>query len=180
MSLNAESHSPCIVVAGVSGTGKSTLGRLLADRLGVPFAEADDFHPPGNIAKMSAGVPLDDEDRRPWLESIGHWLRERDANGSGGVIACSALKRRYRSTLRAACPDVYFLQLTASRDLLAERISQRTAHVMPKTLLDSQLAALGPLTPDEPGATLDAGTAPDAITDMVIDLIPWSAIEDRE
>ncbi|MET7930833.1 gluconokinase [Streptomyces sp. NPDC055059] len=180
MSLNAESHSPCVVVAGVSGTGKSTLGRLLADRLGVPFAEADDSTRQATSPRCQLASRSTTKTVAPRLESIGHWLRERDATGSGGVIACSALKRRYRSTLRAACPDVYFLHLTASRDLLAERISQRTAHFMPKTLLDSQLAALEPLTPDEPGATLDAGTAPDAITDMVIDLIPWSAIEDRE
>lgn len=180
MSPNAESHSPCIVVAGVSGTGKTTVARLLADRLGIPLAEADDFHTSANIAKMSAGVPLDDTDRRPWLESIGRWLHERDATGSGGVIACSALKRRYRDALRAACPNVYFLHLTAGHDLLAQRISQRTRHFMPESLLDSQLAALEPLTPDEPGASLDADPPPGAIVDTAMDLLSRPANEDRE
>ncbi|MFF0133358.1 gluconokinase [Streptomyces mirabilis] len=171
MSRNDESHSPCIVVAGVSGTGKTTVARLLADRLGIPFAEADDLHPPANIAKMSAGVPLDDEDRQPWLESIGRWLHEHAATGSGGVIACSALKRRYRDMLRASCPNVFFLYLTASHDLLAQRLSHRAGHFMPQSLLDSQLAALEPLATDEPGASLDAGPTPGAIADMAMDLL---------
>ncbi|MFF0079090.1 gluconokinase [Streptomyces canus] len=180
MSVNTESHLPCIVVAGVSGTGKTTLARLLADRLGVPFAEADDFHPPASIAKMSAGIRLDDADRQPWLESLGRWLHERDTTGSGGVITCSALKRSYRNTLRAACQDVFFLHLTAGHDLLADRIGKRTGHFMPRSLLDSQLAALEPLAPDEPGATLDAALAPETLADTAMHLLPRPHGEDPE
>lgn len=173
MCLGAERRSPCIVVTGVAGIGKSTVARLLAERLSVPFAEGDDFHSPAGIAKMSAGTPLDDADRQPWLESIGRWLHERDAAASGGVVTCSALKRRYRDTLRAACPDVFFLHLTAGRELLADRISRRSGHFMPISLLDSQLAALEPLGPDERGALLDAGPDPHTIVNAAVDLLTW-------
>ncbi len=97
-------RSPCVVVIGVSGSGKTTTARLLAAQLGIPFADADDFHPPTNIAKMRSEIPLDDTDREPWLDAIGRWLHDRGTEGHGGVIACSALKRRYRDTLRAAAP----------------------------------------------------------------------------
>jgi gluconokinase len=172
MSPSTQPRSLCIVVIGVSGTGKTTVARLLAERLDVPFTEADDLHPPANIAKMSAGVPLDDADRRPWLESVGRWLRERDTAGTGAVVACSALKRRYRDTLRAACPGAFFLHLTAGHELLAERIGRRTGHFMPRSLIDSQLATLEPLEPDERGAELDATPAPDTVADMAADLLP--------
>ncbi|MFH9609614.1 gluconokinase [Streptomyces sp. NPDC017448] len=179
MSHNAPSRPPCIVVAGVSGTGKTTVALLLAERLGVPFAEADDLHTPASIAKMSAGVPLDDSDRSPWLESIGSWLHEREAAGTGGVIACSALKRKYRDALRVDCPSVYFLHLTADPGLLARRLSRRTRHFMPESLLDSQLAALEPVAPDEPGATLDAAPPPGDIADTALGLLPGQAGEHR-
>jgi gluconokinase len=171
MSPGTERRPLCIVVMGVSGTGKTTVARLLAQRLGIPFAEADDFHPPANIAKMSAGVPLDDADRRPWLEAIGRRLREADAAGTGCVVACSALKRRYRDTLRAACPGVFFLHLTADHDLLAERIGHRAGHFMPQALLGSQLATLEPLGPDERGISLDAGPAPGLIAETAVALL---------
>ena len=102
-----------IVVMGVSGSGKSTVGAALAQRLGVPFADADDFHPPANIAKMTAGIPLDDDDRYPWLDAIGHWLAEHC--GDGGVMSCSALKRKYRDQLRKHCPQTEFVHLRAHR-----------------------------------------------------------------
>ncbi|MEU4311584.1 gluconokinase [Nocardia sp. NPDC024068] len=164
--------SPYVVVMGVSGTGKSTTGRLLALRLDVPFADADDFHPPANLAKMSAGVPLDDEDRRPWLAAVGEWLRHRRREGSGGVIACSALKREYRDRLRTAVPGIFFVHLAADRADLLGRISARGTHFMPATLLDSQLDTLEPLHPDEPGVTVRGTSGPDHAVDLVAERIP--------
>ncbi|KUN22867.1 gluconokinase [Streptomyces corchorusii] len=147
------------------------MARLLAQRLGVPFADGDDFHSPADITKMSAGTPLDDTDRRPWLESVGRWLHQRDVAGTGAVVACSALRRRYRDILRAACPGAFFLHLTAGRAVLADRLGGRTGHFMPSSLLDSQLATLEPLEPDEPGAELDATPAPDILADLAADLL---------
>ncbi|MFF4834969.1 gluconokinase [Streptomyces sp. NPDC001315] len=172
MSPSIHPRSWCIVVSGVSGSGKTTVARLLAKRLDIPFAEADDFHPPANIAKMSAGVPLDDADRQPWLEAVGHWLHERDTTETGGVVACSALKRRYRDILREACPGVFFLHLTASHELLVERLGRRTGHFMARSLLDSQIAALEPLEPGERGAELDVTPAPDIVVDLATRLLP--------
>lgn len=172
MSRSSEPRSPCIVVIGVSGTGKTTVARLLAQRLDLPFADADDAHPPANIAKMAAGVPLDDADREPWLEAVGRWLHAREEAGTGCVLACSALKRRYRDTLRAACPGVFFLHLTAGHELLAQRLGHRSDHFMPAALLDSQLAALEPLEPDEQGARLDVGPPPDQIAETAVRLLP--------
>jgi gluconokinase len=180
MALSAENRRPCIVVMGVSGVGKTTVASLLAERLGVPGAEADDFHPPANIAKMSAGIPLDDADRQPWLEAIGRWLAERDAEGTGGVVTCSALKRSYRDILRAASPDVFFLHLTADRALIADRIGHRSGHFMPASLLDSQLATLEPLGPDERGAALDARPDTEHLVEMAADLVPQPVNGDLE
>ncbi|WP_084724915.1 gluconokinase [Streptacidiphilus melanogenes] len=165
-----DSHRPPrVVVMGVSGVGKSTVARGLAERLGVALGDADDLHPAANIAKMSAGVPLDDADRRPWLEAIGRWLHERD--DTGGVIACSALKRSHRDILRAACPGVVFLHLSAGRELLARRLGGRTGHFMPASLLGSQLSELEPLGPDEPGVALDAAGEPDQVTRTAAELL---------
>ncbi|MCF6526617.1 gluconokinase [Streptomyces sp. JJ36] len=151
-----------VVVMGVSGTGKSTVGALLADRLGVPYAEADAFHPPANIAKMSAGTPLDDGDRAPWLDAIGAWARERQRRGPGlvGVVSCSALRRRYRDRLRAAAPGLFFLHLTGDRSLVADRLAGRRDHFMPSALLDSQYATLEPLQDDEQGTALTITAEP--------------------
>ncbi len=151
-----------VVVMGVAGTGKTTVGRLLADALDVPYAEADAFHPPANVAKMSAGTPLDDADRAPWLDAIGAWAHRHQ--GRGGVVSCSALKRGYRDRLRAAAPGVVFLHLTGDRALIAERMAGRSDHFMPVTLLDSQFATLEPLAPDEPGAAVDVAPGPPAVT----------------
>lgn len=147
---------------GVSGSGKSTVGAALAQRLRVPFADADDLHPQANIDKMSAGHPLDDDDRYPWLEVIGAWLAEHE---QGGVMSCSALKRKYRDQLRRHCGDVLFLHLAGTRDVIARRQSSRPGHFMPATLLDSQFATLEPLEDDENGIVIDVNQSIDTIVD---------------
>ncbi|WP_079056899.1 gluconokinase, GntK/IdnK-type [Streptomyces niveiscabiei] len=154
-----------VVVMGVAGTGKTTIGPLLAARLGVPYAEGDDFHPPANIAKMSAGTPLDDDDRWPWLDSIGAWAHERA--GLGGVVSCSALKRSYRDRLRAAAPGLLFVHLSGSRELIGERMGHREGHFMPTALLDSQFAALEPLQADEAGVVVEVSGRPEEIAERV-------------
>ncbi|GJF22897.1 MULTISPECIES: gluconokinase [Streptomyces] len=157
-------HTPhVVVVMGVAGTGKTTIGPLLAARLGVPYAEGDDFHPPANIAKMTAGTPLTDEDRWPWLDAIGGWAHGRA--GLGGVVSSSALKRSYRDRLRAAAPGVVFVHLTGSRELIEDRMSHREGHFMPTALLDSQFATLQPLEPDEAGVAVDVAGSPEEITE---------------
>ncbi|WP_089103359.1 gluconokinase [Streptomyces hyaluromycini] len=155
-----------VVVMGVAGTGKTTIGPLLAARLGVPYAEGDDFHPPANIAKMSAGHPLDDADRWPWLDAIGSWAHGRE--GLGGVVSSSALKRSYRDRLRAAAPGIVFLHLTGDRRLIADRMSHRQGHFMPTALLDSQFATLQPLSADEPGVAVDVSGSPEEITERAV------------
>ncbi|BBN48022.1 MULTISPECIES: gluconokinase [Mycobacterium avium complex (MAC)] len=159
------SGSAPVVVMGVSGSGKSTVGVALARRLRVPFVDADTLHPPANIAKMAAGTPLGDDDRRPWLDEVGEWLA---AHRDGGVAACSALKRAYRDRLRAHCPDVAFLHLSGSAALIGPRLAARSGHFMPAALLQSQLDALEPLGPDEAGLTVDAGREVDSIVDAVL------------
>ncbi|MGW2560189.1 gluconokinase [Streptomyces sp. NPDC001514] len=155
-----------VVVMGVAGTGKTTIGPLLADALGVPYAEGDDFHPPANIAKMTAGVPLDDADREPWLDAIGQWAHGRA--GLGGVVSSSALKRIYRDRLRAAAPDAVFLHLTGDRALIEQRMTERKGHFMPTALLDSQFATLQPLQEDEPGVAVDVTGSPEEITERAV------------
>ena len=160
MSAVRDSTSP-IVVMGVSGSGKSTVGSALAQRLRVPFVDADTLHPPANIAKMSAGEPLDDDDRYPWLEKVGQWL----AGHPGGVISCSALKRKYRNQLRTHCPRVEFLHLNGSPELISSRLAARSGHFMPDALLRSQFGTLEPLGADEAGFTVDIGQSVEAIID---------------
>jgi gluconokinase len=151
-----------IVVMGVSGSGKSTVGAAIAQRLRVPFADADDFHPPANIAKMTAGHPLDDDDRYPWLEAIGEWLA---AHPDGGVMSCSALKRQYRDQLRRHCPHVEFVHLAGSPEVIARRQASRPGHFMPASLLASQFEILEPLDADEAGITIDVDQSIDAIVE---------------
>ncbi|ARP69449.1 gluconate kinase [Streptomyces pluripotens] len=155
-----------VIVMGVTGTGKTTIGPLLAARLGVPYAEGDDFHPQANIDKMSAGVPLDDADRWPWLDAIGHWAQRQ--TGLGGVVSSSALKRSYRDRLRSVAPAIVFLHLTGDRKLIEDRMSRRQGHFMPTALLDSQFAALQPLAPDEAGVTVNVGGSPGEITERAV------------
>ena len=157
------------VVMGVSGSGKSTVGAALARRLRVPFADADDFHPPANIAKMSAGLPLDDVDRAPWLAAIGRWLA---AQADGAVVSCSALRRTYRDRLRAYAPDLELVHLDGSRATIARRQAARPGHFMPASLLDSQFATLEPLEPDEPGLVLSVDESVDAIVENYLDHHP--------
>ncbi|MCW7943082.1 gluconate kinase [Streptomyces hygroscopicus] len=158
-----------VVVMGVAGTGKTTVGPLLATRLGVPYAEGDDFHPQANIAKMSAGVPLTDEDRWPWLDAIGDWANGRA--GHGGVVSSSALKRAYRDRLRAVAPDVVFVHLTGDRSLIEERMAHRQGHFMPTALLDSQFATLQPLEPDERGVAVDVSGNPEETAARAVDAL---------
>lgn len=159
---------PVLVVMGVSGSGKSTVGAAIAQRLRVPFADADDFHPPANIKKMSAGIPLDDHDRHPWLEAIGEWLA---AHPSGAVISCSALKRKYRDQLRHHAHQVTFLHLAGSREVIARRQASRPGHFMPSSLLTSQFKTLEPLEPDERGTTIDVDQDVDAIVQEYVDAV---------
>lgn len=140
---------------GVSGCGKSTIGALLAERLRFPFLDADEFHPPANVAKMAAGTPLTDEDRRPWLELLNERLRALP----DAVLACSALKERYRQTLAKGIADCRFVHLRGSRELIAARLAARRHRYMPASLLDSQFAALE--APAD-AITLDIGQVPDA------------------
>jgi carbohydrate kinase (thermoresistant glucokinase family) len=137
------------VVMGVSGSGKTTIGRVLARRLGWLFQEGDALHPSENVAKMSAGHPLDDEDRAPWLAAIAARIDEWRARGEAGVITCSALKRSYRDVIIGDRPDVRLVYLAGSRELIAERLAARRRHFMPASLLDSQFAALEPPMPEE-------------------------------
>ncbi|MFD5497456.1 gluconokinase [Streptomyces sp. GDS52] len=155
-----------VVVMGVAGTGKTTIGPLLATRFDVPYAEADDFHPESNIVKMSAGTPLTDEDRLPWLDAIGDWAHGR--SGLGGVVSCSALKRSYRDRLRAAAPGVVFVHLTGDRALIEDRMSHREGHFMPTALLDSQFATLQPLGKDEFGVAVDVSGSPEEIAEQAV------------
>ncbi|WP_372594204.1 gluconokinase [Actinotalea sp.] len=158
-----------IVVMGASGCGKSTVGRALAERLGVPFADADDLHPAANVAKMAAGIPLDDEDRAPWLRDVGRWL---GAQPAGGVIACSALRRSYRDLLRSEVPHTVFLHLDGDRAVLEERVAARPGHFMPATLVASQLATLEPLEADEAGTALDVRQTVEALVENFLAALP--------
>lgn len=154
-----------IVVMGVSGSGKSTVGAALAQRLRVPFADADELHPPANITKMTSGRALDDHDRYPWLETVGAWLAEHHA---GGVMSCSALKRKYRDQLRRHCADVRFLHLTGSPEVIGSRQANRAGHFMPAALLASQFDTLEPLGPDEAGVTVDVDQSIEAIVENYV------------
>jgi gluconokinase len=138
-----------LIVAGVSGSGKTTVGALLAGRLHWPFADADTFHPEANVAKMRAGIPLTDADRRPWLRAITTWMDERIAAGQSAVVTCSALRRAYRDQLLAERPAATMVFLQVAAEVLEQRLMTRHDHFFPEKLLDSQLAALEPPAPDE-------------------------------
>jgi len=166
--MNDVHSPPSWVVMGVSGSGKTEIARRLAARLQSECIEGDEFHPAENIAKMSAGVALDDEDRRVWLLLLQGKLREAADAGQPVVLACSALKRRYRDVLRAGNPDLIFLFLDGDRALLASRMQQRRGHFMPTAMLDGQLAALEPPQADERFLRLDIRQTPDEIVERVV------------
>ena len=155
-----------LVLMGVSGSGKTTVGKVLARDLGWTFIEADDFHPAANVEKMRRGEPLDDEDRRPWLDAVGEWLA---APPDGAVMSCSALRRDYRDRLRHHAARVAFVHLAGSREVIAARMAGRPGHFMPTSLLDSQFATLEPLAADEAGVTIDIDQSVDDVVQQYVD-----------
>jgi gluconokinase len=157
-----------IVVAGVSGSGKTTVGAMLAGRLGWAFADGDAFHPAANLAKMRAGRPLTDADRQPWLAAISRWITERIACGQSGVVTCSALKRDYRQRLVAGRPQVRLVFLDVGHDVDAARLMARRGHFFPGQLLDSQFADLENPQPDEGALVVSAEAEPAQIVDAII------------
>lgn len=156
---------PAVVVMGVAGSGKTTVGVILANQLGVPFADADDFHTPELKAKMAAGHPLDDDDRAPWLVKLADWVR---AESAGCVLACSALKHRYRDVLRTGSDQLCFLHLTGDAGVVTERVGHRRHHYMPASLVQSQYEALEPLGADEFGVALDFTLGPEEIVERFL------------
>ena len=144
-----------VVVMGVSGCGKSTIGSEMASRLGWPFEEGDRYHLPSSVEKMAAHIPLEDADRWPWLEKLAALIGEHEAAGQSSVLACSALKRAYRDLLRTGAPRVRFLHLHGAREVLQARLDARKGHFFPPDFLASQYATLEPLTPDEAGLVVD-------------------------
>jgi gluconokinase len=160
-----------VIVAGVSGSGKTTVGALLAGRLGWRFADADDFHPAANVAKMRAGSPLTDTDRWPWLRAIAAWMDERIGQDEDAVLACSALRRSYRDLLLDGRPAARMVFLAPDREVLARRLASRHGHFFPGQLLSSQFDALEPPAPDERVVTVVPADTPAATVDSIIALL---------
>lgn len=157
-----------VIVMGVCGCGKSTVGRLLATRLNASFIEGDELHPAGNKTKMAAGIPLEDEDREPWLDAIAAAAVRKSSRTSYVVVTCSALKRQYRDRLRRADQKIILIHLTGSRSLLQSRMNQRRGHFMPPEMLDSQLATLQDPEPDELAVNLDIAAQPSSIVEHAL------------
>jgi gluconokinase len=153
---------------GVSGSGKTTIGKLLAERLGWQYQEGDALHPPENVAKMSGGTPLTDADRIPWLHRIAGRIDEWRSRGESGVITCSALKRAYRDIIIGSRPDVGLIHLKGSRELIGRRMMARKGHFMPAALLDTQFATLQEPTPDERPVTVDISGTPAKIVEEIV------------
>lgn len=169
-----------LIVAGVAGSGKTTVGALLAGRLRWRFADADTFHPEANIAKMRAGIPLTDEDRQPWLRAVEDWIETRIAEGQSAVITCSALKRAYRAELLDGRPTAMMVFLMVSREVLDRRLLSRPGHFFPEKLLDSQLAALEPPTRDElrVQTVLAEGDPPNTAAKIIATLWPYGGSDE--
>jgi gluconokinase len=159
-------RNPILLLMGVSGSGKTTIGAMLAGRLGWTYAEADDFHPPTNVEKMHNGVPLDDEDRKPWLQATAEWMKNQDG---AAVVTSSALKRKYRDMLRAGRPDLRLVYLEGSRDVIGKRMAARHGHFFPKQLLDSQFADLEAPGPEENPLIVSVDAAPEQVVQEIID-----------
>lgn len=160
-----------VIVMGVSGCGKSTVGPLLAARLGWTFEDGDAFHPAANVAKMSAGTPLTDEDRWPWLAAIAARIAQARASGAGVVIGCSALKRAYRDALRDGHGDVRFVHLAGTRELIGARQAARQGHFMPASLLESQFATLEPPEDERDAVTIPVDAAPAALAERALRML---------
>jgi gluconokinase len=159
-----------VVVMGVAATGKTTVGEGLAEELGCEFVEGDELHPSANIEKMSAGVPLTDEDRWPWLRAIAGLVAARDQQGTSTVVTCSALRRSYRDALREAAPT-FFVHLEAPFEVLEERMKHRTKHFMPTSLLTTQFETLEPLGEDEAGAVVDVTPPADEVIEEAVNAV---------
>jgi gluconokinase len=163
-----DSPSQSIVVMGVSGSGKTTIGVLLADRIAAQFLDGDDLHPEGNVLRMAAGYPLSDDERIPWLHIVGKRLQKARTEGSGLVMACSALKHSYREILRKYDPDTFFLFLDGSSELVQKRVSSRNHEFMPASLIESQFKILEPLGPGENGMRVDIAMTPQAAIEHIL------------
>jgi gluconokinase len=155
------------VVMGITGSGKSSVGAALAQRLGVDFVEGDDYHPPENVRRMASGIPLTDDDRAGWLQALATRIREAKDAGTGLVLTCSALKRSYRDVLRTAAPELQFVFLKGPRAVIAERLAGRRGHFMAASLLDSQLATLEEPSSDEHAWVCDIRESAEEIVDGV-------------
>lgn len=167
-SANRAGKPAVIVVMGVASSGKTSLGERLAERLGWPFRDADSFHPPANVAKMSSGIPLTDEDRKPWLSAIAAWIDELRNSGGNGIVTCSALKKAYRDVIVGDRPDVALVYLKGSRELIGQRMAARQHHFMPPSLLDSQFATLEEPGADEKPLVVQVEASKEAIVEQVV------------
>ena len=157
-----------LVIMGVAGSGKSTIGRLVAERLGWEFEDGDSFHPASNTEKMHSGIPLTDEDRRPWLQAIAAWIDRTSRSHGHGIIACSALKRHYRRILIGSRPDVRLVYLMGSEGLISQRLAARRNHFMPRELLRSQFDALEEPGPDENPISVSVNATPQEIVACIL------------
>lgn len=171
-------HPVHVVVMGVAGCGKSTVAEAIRDRLGFTMAEGDDFHPAANIRKMSQGIPLTDDDRRPWLQVINRWMLGRHKLGESTVVSSSALKRKYRDILRKDVP-VFFVHLVGSQELIQDRLEHRKGHFMPPSLLPSQFAILEPLQEDEPGIAVSVEGSAEEMVERAIEAVKEHAAKEE-